>query len=850
MPDEEPGRSSLGHDVQKPKDERIPSTESPKPTPTENKQTKTEKNNAQRPRSKSIIGMITAKFRSRSPSPAPPTPTLSAAAKNARDAALRERGLLPPLRPNKDLSQQEYEQDKHIPVVRPPSEDSTSSSDNEPSAADLIKKQWESMNKSLTIETEQRHRLSSFKFGGQPIDVGSGSGSEQLLTPVVEVDTPLPSPILKAHSQLSSKPSTPEDDEAPSLPTLELQAKEPTHDKEGSDLEPSTSTSAVHHHPHLIPLPSSPLPSLHELPLVEDETKLAAPPPPSASSSSSSSALSGAAGAPSPLEIPLPPSPVPTPKSSHNKLRATAIAAAATTHLTPLSVPTLSISPPGSPSLTAVAVAVDPIDNDNDIANDTHIDLDTEDTSPADTPLPPTSPIAKSPTGTMATGSSSNWRRRGSRSRSRGHTHEGSVDSDEVLLTPSLDHSSQTMTSSELSTSEGLGVGGLGVGVGVGAGGLGGTGRSLKIKPATNENSIPMIVESPVDEDVIMDDLIPEVEEPSDGLKTGPLPLPTPTPTSSDSPTPATAAGGTSSEIAPPVVTVVEDDRTVKRGLTAPPIVEKKMRRFSSFSPFSRRGHTTDVVNTSTASSSLGVNATATLQIPTTGTTQQQSNLTGTTQQQPPNLTATQQPATVTKKLTIAKSFNSLRNSVVGTLSRPAKKGNGGLRVNIVAANGGMGAGANANSNLNSNSNPNPNSTSNGDGNGGGNPNSDGDDFFDASHLPASPTRIPLPASPTPSRSMIFGRTNTNTNSSLLGHSNGGGGALSPSSRSIFGDSSGRSLFGGGRSKSPEPQSPTRTTIVRQPLSPPIYNRGSLLLEIGGIEDEESRRVTELAFFG
>ncbi|KAF9526385.1 hypothetical protein CPB83DRAFT_858013 [Crepidotus variabilis] len=36
----------------------------------------------------------------------------------------------------------------------------------------------------------------------------------------------------------------------------------------------------------------------------------------------------------------------------------------------------------------------------------------------------------------------------------------------------------------------------------------------------------------------------------------------------------------------------------------------------------------------------------------------------------------------------------------------------------------------------------------------------------------------------------------------------------------------------------------------RQAVAPPMYNRGSILIEASAIEDEESRRMTELAFLG
>ncbi|KAG2017721.1 hypothetical protein CC2G_007207 [Coprinopsis cinerea AmutBmut pab1-1] len=87
----------------------------------------------------------------------------SAFGREQREAALRERGLLPPL-PQKDLSQLEREQDRKIPVVRPAPDDASIPAGDGMSAADLIKKEWEAKNKDA--EAEQRQRLNTFRFGG------------------------------------------------------------------------------------------------------------------------------------------------------------------------------------------------------------------------------------------------------------------------------------------------------------------------------------------------------------------------------------------------------------------------------------------------------------------------------------------------------------------------------------------------------------------------------------------------------------------------------------------------------------------------------------------------------------
>lgn len=82
----------------------------------------------------------------------PPVVT-SAFSKEQREAALRARGLLPPL----SLSEQERELDTTIPVVRP-AETIQEEGETKVSAADLIKQQWESKN---------RQRLEEFKFGSE-----------------------------------------------------------------------------------------------------------------------------------------------------------------------------------------------------------------------------------------------------------------------------------------------------------------------------------------------------------------------------------------------------------------------------------------------------------------------------------------------------------------------------------------------------------------------------------------------------------------------------------------------------------------------------------------------------------
>ncbi|KAJ3497447.1 hypothetical protein NMY22_g19696 [Coprinellus aureogranulatus] len=84
----------------------------------------------------------------------------TAFSKEQREAALRARGLLPPL----SLSQQERELDNSIPVVRP-AEPVVEDGETKMSAADLIKQQWEAKNKEAA--EKDRQRMHDFKFGSE-----------------------------------------------------------------------------------------------------------------------------------------------------------------------------------------------------------------------------------------------------------------------------------------------------------------------------------------------------------------------------------------------------------------------------------------------------------------------------------------------------------------------------------------------------------------------------------------------------------------------------------------------------------------------------------------------------------
>lgn len=132
-------------------------------------------------------------------SPLPSGP--NAFTKENREAALRERGLLPP-RQNKDLSAQEKELDRAIPVVLQKDDDQRGSTEaDSPSAADLIKREWEAKNRLL--ESHQLQRMNSFKFGGNfscpeapviQLSLSESADSAAQLSQAQQVREPIPSP--------------------------------------------------------------------------------------------------------------------------------------------------------------------------------------------------------------------------------------------------------------------------------------------------------------------------------------------------------------------------------------------------------------------------------------------------------------------------------------------------------------------------------------------------------------------------------------------------------------------------------------------------------------------------------
>ncbi|KAF5372760.1 hypothetical protein D9615_010100 [Tricholomella constricta] len=158
-------------------------------------------------RTKTIIRLISTKFRSHSPPNAPSSPPIHPhsptqaasgfASKENREAALRERGLLPPLKSNADLSRAEAERDRQLPVLPTPSSEEILAVDGEVrkvSAASRVKEEWEARNKMGMDDHSQRERMKTFKFGAlasSPIpkeDVPAIAS-----TPLIAIGTPLPS---------------------------------------------------------------------------------------------------------------------------------------------------------------------------------------------------------------------------------------------------------------------------------------------------------------------------------------------------------------------------------------------------------------------------------------------------------------------------------------------------------------------------------------------------------------------------------------------------------------------------------------------------------------------------------
>ncbi|KAK7052196.1 hypothetical protein R3P38DRAFT_2603489 [Favolaschia claudopus] len=184
-------------------------------------------------------------------------PSTTWASQEARNAALRERGLLPQL----PLSVQEAQQDSRIAVVvaEPPST-TTTLERRESTAASRVKEEWEAQN---------RERLAGFRFGGNSPVQDSFPTSSSSLEAVKEVDTPLPSPnptdpppefiVNNASAELLPKPT-------PRAPPPTLNLKHGLHHLSPPLMQAWSDSSPPHLDEldpcFLLPLPPSPAPDI------------------------------------------------------------------------------------------------------------------------------------------------------------------------------------------------------------------------------------------------------------------------------------------------------------------------------------------------------------------------------------------------------------------------------------------------------------------------------------------------------------------------------------------------------------------------------------------------------------
>ncbi|TEB33326.1 hypothetical protein FA13DRAFT_1773062 [Coprinellus micaceus] len=193
----------------------------------------------------------------------------SAYSKEQREAALRARGLLPPL----SLSQQEAQLDHSIPVVKP-ADSIPEDAEVKVSAADIIKQQWEARNKEA--EERERQRLGAFKFGsdqGDPSTESKESNSDDdesrsSSKPQVSIPSPRTTKARRRQGLHAASMSQPMLMEAEALKALEHRRSLSVQTK-GLPLKPDDSTKK--------PTPVTPI---LDLP-TEFQHFLDQPPPPS-----------------------------------------------------------------------------------------------------------------------------------------------------------------------------------------------------------------------------------------------------------------------------------------------------------------------------------------------------------------------------------------------------------------------------------------------------------------------------------------------------------------------------------------------------------------------------------------
>ncbi|KAF7312670.1 hypothetical protein MIND_00281300 [Mycena indigotica] len=200
-----------------------------------------------------LLRKLTTKFtrsRPRSTSPPPARKRSFAVDTAARNAALRERGLLPAL----PLSVQEAQQDKQIAVVASPEPEPRSTLARQPTEAARIKDQWEAKNRTSKDDREAdvKARLTEFRFGGNsPAASPLKESFPMSLEAVVEVETPQPSPDEKSIDEASMTPTKVPRAPPPTLNLSRGRNLSPPLLQAWSDFPPD---------PTQLPLPPSPSP--------------------------------------------------------------------------------------------------------------------------------------------------------------------------------------------------------------------------------------------------------------------------------------------------------------------------------------------------------------------------------------------------------------------------------------------------------------------------------------------------------------------------------------------------------------------------------------------------------------
>ncbi|KAJ8503025.1 hypothetical protein ONZ45_g11218 [Pleurotus djamor] len=232
---------------------------------------------------KAILKRFTTKLRLPSSVPlpvlkTPPQPSTSFASSSQRENALRERGLLPPLHPNPDLSAQEQVQDSRYSVVIPIDQVEAV---NDVSAASKIKQDWVARNKLSEESLSEVTRMRTFKFGG--------STSSLPLPPSEAVN-----PSVNISSQLQAPPTILGPDTTSTAHKFEKPTSPPTRPRSGRPPALDLSQARKRSLSKPRPSPTCPLPPI---PVQPDAIR-------------------------SPKSVPLPVSPPPTPRTP-SKLRET-----------------------------------------------------------------------------------------------------------------------------------------------------------------------------------------------------------------------------------------------------------------------------------------------------------------------------------------------------------------------------------------------------------------------------------------------------------------------------------------------------------------------------------------------